>query len=126
MDRIKTGGGKYETGNDNGRLYVYRNGMPWLEKEKDLVGDGYVLSLVQRIEDLESKAAVHQPDPKGRGRIILELVREDFELRAAAGLEKYGTELRAYNGRDALMDAYQEAVDLCMYLRQAMYERDGK
>lgn len=125
-DRIVTGGGKYKTVNDNGRLYVYRNEIPWPEKEKDLIGDGYVLSLVQRIEELESKAAVHQPDPKGQGKIIMELVREDFELRAAAGKLKYGTELRAHNGRDALMDAYQEAVDLCMYLRQAMYERDGK
>jgi len=72
------------------------------------------------------KSAIPQPSPKGDGKIILELVREDFEARANAGKLKYGIELRAHNGRDALMDAYQEAVDLCMYLRQAMYERDGK
>lgn len=42
------------------------------------------------------------------------------------GLEKYGTKLEAFNGRDALMDAYQEAIDMVMYLRQAILERDGK
>jgi hypothetical protein len=31
--------------------------------------------------------------------------------------------LRAHNGRDALVDAYQEALDLCVYLRQVIQER---
>jgi len=51
---------------------------------------------------------------------------EDMRLRKEAGFLKYGTLLKSHNGRDALMDAYQEAIDLCMYLRQAMAERDGK
>ena len=70
-----------------------------------------------------SSAAVHEPPPTGQGQPIIDLVRSDFEARAKAGEAKYGTLLRANNGRDALMDAYQEAVDLCMYLRQAIYER---
>ena len=73
-----------------------------------------------------NSAALHEPDPIGNGKIILDLVRQDFEDRAETGKAKYGTYLRANNGRDALMDAYQEAVDLCMYLRQAMFERDGQ
>jgi hypothetical protein len=36
------------------------------------------------------------------------------------------TYLQAHNGRDALLDAYQEALDLAIYLRQALAERDGK
>ena len=44
--------------------------------------------------------------------------------RAAAGVQKYGTPLQTHNGRDALWDAYQEALDLAMYLRQAILERD--
>jgi hypothetical protein len=139
MTKIKTGDGKYVTLEEAGHLRVYRNGVPSVWREDDLIGDGYVLSLVQRIEDLEgmipihlgetfipNRAAVHEPAPIGDGQVILDLVRKDFEDRAAAGEIKYGTKLRAYNGRDTLMDAYQEAVDLCMYLRQAMYERDGK
>jgi len=44
---------------------------------------------------------------------------------ASVLLQKYGTYLQTHNGRDALWDAYQEAMDLCMYLRQAILERDG-
>lgn len=73
-----------------------------------------------------SKANEHEPEPKGNGVIILPLVLEDLTSRAETGKLKYGTYLRADNGRDALMDAYQEALDLCMYLRQAIYEKDGK
>lgn len=40
------------------------------------------------------------------------------------GREKYGTDLQASNGRDHLVDAYQEALDLCCYLR-ALIERRG-
>lgn len=55
--------------------------------------------------------------------MIVDLVLSDLKDRAEAGLAKYGTYLRAHNGRDALVDAYQEAMDLVMYLRQAIEER---
>ncbi len=42
----------------------------------------------------------------------------DLADREAMGTEKYGTALMTHNGRDALMDAYQEGLDLVMYLRQ--------
>jgi hypothetical protein len=45
--------------------------------------------------------------------------------RAWAGRQKYGTYLETGNGRDALWDAYQEALDLVMYLRQAILERES-
>lgn len=54
------------------------------------------------------------------------LVVKDMQLRMAFGVRKYGTPLQPHNGRDALIDAYQEALDLCAYLRQLMYERDGE
>jgi hypothetical protein len=55
---------------------------------------------------------------------IPDLVIADMQARAEYGYNKYGTYLQAFNGRDALKDAYQEAIDLCQYLRQAIYERD--
>lgn len=70
-------------------------------------------------------AAKEQNRPEGRGREVLPLVVEDLEARAEAGEEKYGERLRAHNGRDALLDAYQEALDLSMYLRQALEEKSG-
>ncbi len=51
------------------------------------------------------------------------LVIKDMEERRLHGIEKYGTALQAHNGRDPLIDAYQEALDLCVYLRQALEER---
>ncbi len=54
------------------------------------------------------------------------LVVNDMISRDAFGLEKYGTSLQPHNGRDVLMDAYEEALDLCVYLRQAIFERDER
>lgn len=68
-------------------------------------------------------AAAKQPTPKGSGTPIIDLVIADLETRAKAGEKKYGEQLKAHNGRDSLLDAYQEALDLCMYLRQAIEER---
>ena len=67
-----------------------------------------------------------QPKPtQGRGPAIWSLVIADAHKRDKFGLDKYGVRLRGKNGRDALTDAYQEALDLCVYLRQAIWERDN-
>lgn len=55
-----------------------------------------------------------------------DLVVRDMKARDEFGFGKYGVHLQAGNGRDALRDAYEEALDLCVYLRTAIYERDGK
>lgn len=65
----------------------------------------------------------YEPAPTGQGTVIVDLVLKDLKDRAEVGLAKYKTYLRADNGRDALVDAYQEAMDLVMYLRQAIEER---
>lgn len=65
-----------------------------------------------------------QPMPtKNNGPCIQDLVIADIETRKAIGLQRYGTLLQPFNGRDALRDAYEEALDLCQYLRQALEER---
>jgi hypothetical protein len=51
------------------------------------------------------------------------MVRADLETREQIGRERYGTALQPFNGRDALRDAYEEALDLACYLRQAIAER---
>lgn len=69
----------------------------------------------------------HQPAPVSNTHpAVWPLVIEDMAARDAVGRERYGVPLQPHNGRDALIDAYQEALDLCAYLRQAIYERDGK
>lgn len=65
-----------------------------------------------------------QPPPKKTdGVAIVDLVVADMAERKRLGIERYGTPLQAHNGRDALRDAYEEAMDLVMYLRQAIEER---
>jgi hypothetical protein len=68
-----------------------------------------------------------QPAPvPTEGTPITGMVIYDLVGRMATGIKQYGTPLQAHNGRDALWDAYEEALDLCVYLRQAIAERDGK
>lgn len=53
-------------------------------------------------------------------------VLDDMQARDAIGRERYGMPLTAGNGRDNLVDAYQEALDFAVYLRNAHEEsRDG-
>lgn len=82
---------------------------------------------VQCIICRPNAAVIPQPAPKkNESPSIHDLVIEDMAARKAFGLKKYGTILQANNGRDQLMDAYQEALDLCVYLRAAISERDSK
>lgn len=69
-----------------------------------------------------------QPEPRqdNPAPASWDLVKQDIEARNAEGIRKYGVPLKPGNGRDTLVDAYQEALDLVVYLRTAIYERDGK
>jgi hypothetical protein len=62
------------------------------------------------------------PPQKSEGDCWL-LVLKDMEERRLHGIEKYRLPVQPHNGRDPLVDAYQEALDLCVYLRQAIEER---
>jgi hypothetical protein len=55
---------------------------------------------------------------------VWDLVIEDMRRRDALGLSRYGTRLQPHNGRDALRDAYEEALDMVAYLRQEIEERE--
>ncbi|MCP4365406.1 MAG: hypothetical protein GY800_08940 [Planctomycetes bacterium] len=67
-----------------------------------------------------------EPAPTGDGREVLAEVLKDLKERDKVGRVKYGTPLKTNNGRRALVDAYQEALDLCMYLKQTIMESEGK
>lgn len=73
-----------------------------------------------------SDAKTHEPNPEPGRTVVYEVVLHDIEDRVRMGYSKYGTYLMTRNGRDVLWDAYQEAIDLVMYLRQTILERDGK
>jgi len=70
-----------------------------------------------------------EPEPPPKESIypfVWDLVVQDMRERDEAGAKKYLTRLRPHNGRDALVDAYQEALDLVVYLRQFIYEQSGR
>lgn len=68
-----------------------------------------------------------QPQPIANNHpAIWPIVIADMSMRDKIGRERYGTPLQPFNGRDALRDAYEEALDLVVYLRATIYERDGR
>jgi NTP pyrophosphatase (non-canonical NTP hydrolase) len=52
-----------------------------------------------------------------------DLVIQDMRGRDMAGRAKYGVPLQPNNGRDSLVDAYQEGLDLVVYLRNEIEHR---
>jgi hypothetical protein len=79
-------------------------------------------------------AAKPEPAPKGEGEDVgaaaaqflrnnsLGGVASDLEARITFGEKKYGTRLKTNNGRNSLMDAYQELLDFLNYSMQGHME----
>lgn len=66
----------------------------------------------------------NQPSPvPNLNEPVWDAVLRDIKERDQLGLERYGVRLQPFNGRDALQDAYEEALDLVVYLKQAIIER---
>ena len=65
-----------------------------------------------------------QKDPAYGVLSVTDSAIKDLHERREFGRAKYGDELRTHNGRDALVDAYQEAVDLMLYLKQKLMEQE--
>lgn len=56
---------------------------------------------------------------------IFDLLKLDLDERDRLGWEQYHKPLLVNDGRDSLRDAYEECLDLCVYLRKALNERDS-
>jgi hypothetical protein len=69
-----------------------------------------------------------QPKPCAGQCHVTPYARSEFERmlseREQQGILTYGTTLQTFNGRDAVQDALEEAVDLWQYLVQLKMERD--
>lgn len=72
---------------------------------------------------MNERITEQQPPRNTGGESVWQMVLRDMAEREQHGIDKYGMPVLAGNGRDALVDAYQEALDLCVYLRQAIEER---
>lgn len=66
-----------------------------------------------------------QPLPaRNRHPDIQTAVIADIAARRDIGIQRYSTALQPFNHRDGLRDAYEEAMDLTVYLRQVLEERN--
>lgn len=67
-----------------------------------------------------------QPMPTPGQQDVTPIARRMFvgilDAQEQKGIATYGTTLQTFNGRDALLDAMQEAVDLFQYVVQARIE----
>ena len=89
--------------------------------------DGEIKKLLQQHEHDADELICKQTTPPHIGTTrVLDYVLADLKSRAEMGKQKYGHYLETNNGRNALQDAYEEALDMCMYLKQKLLEEKGK
>lgn len=74
-------------------------------------------------DNFGSNLTKEQAPPKLSSGDVWLLVLKDMEERRLHGIEKYGVPVQPHNGRDPLIDAYQEVLDLAVYLRQEIEQR---
>jgi hypothetical protein len=70
------------------------------------------------IEHVERRQETNAYDKTG----VVDRVLGDMRERDAVGRQRYGVPLTSHNGRDHLMDAYAEALDLVVYLTAELDE----
>lgn len=87
-------------------------------------GEDAVVERLRQKGLLPAEDIVDQPPPiTNSSQPIWELVIADMDVRDHVGRARYGMPLQAHNGRDALVDLYQELLDAVVYMRQVIEER---
>jgi hypothetical protein len=64
---------------------------------------------------------ISTPDAQSVTRAVM----ADLAEREKHGIAKYGTTLQTFNGRNALVDLYQELIDATQYCRQLLMKEQG-
>lgn len=75
--------------------------------------------VLRNLADIYAGEAEAMPDEDPAGSVLLPLLED----RVARGERHYGVRLMTHNGRDAVRDALEEALDLILYLHQISLER---
>ena len=122
-------------------VVIENNEVDGVRKEKDycirkltypqimVIGELKRLELERKRKEVLSPkggVTVKQGVKMQKNKPVVAQVMIDLTERMEIGIKTYGEALRANNGRDALQDAYEEALDLACYLKQAMIERDNE
>lgn len=98
----------------NGGIFIERNGVTYgpFQSKEEAKAHGFYLP------DKEETATIRRSK-------TFELVIKDFRARDQQGFRLYNRAIENAD-IDGLKEAYEEALDLAVYLRQALYDRDGK
>ena len=90
----------------------------WCRRTKGHSGDHVTVPTKQRPGDQVLPTRNDYPD-------IQSGVIADLEARREVGIGRYGTALQPFNGRDTLVDAYEEAMDLTVYLKSLVVMKEA-
>jgi hypothetical protein len=78
-----------------------------------------------RFEERPENTSFFNESSSARIKNIREALLKDMRDRDAWGRSKYKVPLQPYNGRDALVDLYQEFLDATAYTMQYRLEQPG-
>lgn len=74
--------------------------------------------------ELVLKDILNSPFPHPQMKMVCDLMVEDIKRRDEFGLQKYGTRLQPFNGRNPIKDTYEELLDAIVYTRAAIFEEE--
>lgn len=74
--------------------------------------------IIEKVEALKANGSI-EPDQA-------EKIIEQMENSKAVGMQRYGSALQTFNGRDTLQDAAEEARDLFVYLNSLVQARESQ
>lgn len=98
------------------RLDEESNPVDWKEGEQARAAAGLPATIAARHVTVPD-----EPPPIPNDSVpVWDLVIKDMQERDQVGRERYGTPLQVGNGRNHLVDAYQESLDKVVYLRAAI------
>lgn len=98
----------------------------WTGVARKLTDDDALLRIANDYEKAGADEMKEQPAPKqGRDDVTTALTNL-IQERAEQGERKYGRRLQTFNGRSAIRDALEEAIDQSAYLMQAYLEEQRK
>ena len=90
------------------------------------LGIGILADFDEQEKDVVHPASPNTPEPAPQQSDALaawDLVLQDIKERDANGVAKYGRRLTPQDGRNSVVDLYQELLDAVVYLRKWLYEK---
>ena len=95
------------------------------DKEQIVINIAWIKNNIEEaVRVSKHSSSQSKPNNMFKKRKIIDEVTDDLISRSEKGKETYGTYLYPFNGRNPLIDAYQESLDNSMYLKQFIVEEE--